>query len=343
MKQTSEKIMKQILLEQMEKEFSMAPSDREIARQHMFSRRFRKKMELLGTGKDPREIPGKRGVADRKIKRRNIRILAACIACFLVLGIALTAWTDLFSFHNEDEASGAADMEAAEETAKVFGSDEEGSGQTLTDSSASLEQDTASEEVRMVMLDGKLYVDTGEISQPGRCGVADFTLDSSVEHGEPEENYQTNFGTGYDGQWGMRENRIDICIDGAWYVFAYQENDLEDVSMVVTEATDTSAEIRIENDSDLYFWYADTYSLEYFNEETGSWEQIPETGEYSYHDLAYHVLAGESSRWQTDWTERYGSLEDGTYRIVKILYEGQEAGDDGAHTMMAEFTIGERE
>lgn len=342
MKQISEKIIKQILLEQMEKELSRVPSDREIARQHTFSRKFKRNMKLLEEEKDLQEISGKRGLAVRKIKQRNIRILAACIACFLVLGIALTAWTDLFSFHDESLTSGAADLAATEGEAESFGNDTGDYDEKGTDSSSSLAGRAESQEPRMVMLDGKLYVDTGEITDAGRCGVMDFTLDSSVEQGQPTENYQTNFGTGYSGQWGMRENRIDICINDVWHVFAYQENDLEDVSMVVTEATDTSAEVRMENNSDLYFWYGDFYSLERFNEETASWELVPENGEYSYHDLAWQVYAGESSWWQADWTERYGRLEDATYRIVKILYEGQEAGDDVAHTMMAEFTIGER-
>ena len=341
MKQTSEKIMKQILLEQMEKELSTVPSDREIGRQHTFSRKFKKNIELLENGKDLREISGGKGMSDRNIKQRNIRILAACIACFLVLGIALAAWTDLFSFRDEGLTSGAADMAATEETAEVFGNDTGDTGEGGADVSSSVADGAQESEPRMVMLDGKLYVDTGEITFDDRSGEVDFKLDSSVDQGEPRENNQTNFGAGYTGQWGMRENRINICIDDVWHVFAYQENDLQDVSMIVTEATDTSVEIQVENNSDLYFWYADPYSLEYFNEENASWELVPDTGEYSYHDLAWQVYAGEASRWRADWTERYGRLEDGTYRIVKILYEGQEAGDEVAHTMMAEFTLGE--
>lgn len=78
-------------------------------------------------------------------------------------------------------------------------------------------------EKRMVMFQDKLYVDTGETSNEPRCGVMDFTLDSSVEKGEPQENNQTNFGIGYGGQYGMKENTIEVNINNEWCIFALSE------------------------------------------------------------------------------------------------------------------------
>ncbi len=79
------------------------------------------------------------------------------------------------------------------------------------------------EQLRMVKLDDKLYYDTGKVSSTARCGVMDFELDSSVESGQPTENNQTNFGTGYGGQYGADENEIEVLLDGEWHIFSCQD------------------------------------------------------------------------------------------------------------------------
>ena len=79
------------------------------------------------------------------------------------------------------------------------------------------------EQLRMVKLDDKLYYDTGKVSNAARCGVMDFELDSSVESGQPMENNQTNFGTGYGGQYGMDENEIEVLLDGEWHIFSCRD------------------------------------------------------------------------------------------------------------------------
>lgn len=79
------------------------------------------------------------------------------------------------------------------------------------------------EQLRMVKLDDKLYYDTGKVSNAARCGVMDFELDSSVESGQPTENNQTNFGTGYGGQYGGDENEIEVLLDGEWHIFSCQD------------------------------------------------------------------------------------------------------------------------
>ena len=79
------------------------------------------------------------------------------------------------------------------------------------------------EQLRMVKLDDKLYYDTGKVSNAARCGVMDFELDSSVESGQPTENNQTNFGTGYGGQYGVDENEIEVLLDGEWHIFSCQD------------------------------------------------------------------------------------------------------------------------
>lgn len=74
----------------------------------------------------------------------------------------------------------------------------------------------------MVMVNGELYIDTGNISDALRCGVMDGEIKSEVEGTEkPTQNDQSNFGKGYGYQYGQ-EGTIEVCIDGNWKVFATQ-------------------------------------------------------------------------------------------------------------------------
>lgn len=73
----------------------------------------------------------------------------------------------------------------------------------------------------MVMVNGKLYQDTGRKSTDTlRCGVMDGSIDSEVGEGEiPTVNNQSNFGTGYGYQYGRDEGTIEIDINDEWWVF----------------------------------------------------------------------------------------------------------------------------
>ncbi len=197
--------------------------------------------------------------------------------------------------------------------------------------------------VHMVMLDDKLYKDTGETSCMARCGVMDFSFDSSTEQGEPKENYQTNFGVGYDGQLGTRENRIEILIDDVWHVFAYNENNLPGVTMKVTENTNHSAMITIRSESLLDIQYGEDYCLESYDEEINTWIRVPAIAEYAYHEIAYSAKkTGDSvleTTWETDWERIYGNLEPGQYRISKTFLEYRAPGDYTEYTLMAEFGV----
>ena len=61
--------------------------------------------------------------------------------------------------------------------------------------------------IPMVMIDGKLYLDTGmESSVEARCGVMDGEITSSVDGTKkPAKDGESNFGTGYGYQYGPQE------------------------------------------------------------------------------------------------------------------------------------------
>ena len=74
---------------------------------------------------------------------------------------------------------------------------------------------------RMLMVDGVLYEDAGcEDTTEGRCGNMDGEITSSVEScQQPEEDGQSNFGSGFGYQIGMEPDTLEILQDGHWLVF----------------------------------------------------------------------------------------------------------------------------
>lgn len=79
--------------------------------------------------------------------------------------------------------------------------------------------------VPMVMVDGKIYLDTGkESSVEARCGMMDGEITSSVDGTQkPTQNGESNFGTGYGYQYGSQEGTIEIYMNEEWRVFATEE------------------------------------------------------------------------------------------------------------------------
>ena len=79
--------------------------------------------------------------------------------------------------------------------------------------------------IPMVMVDGKLYLDTGLSSNAdARCGVMDGEITSTVDGSQrPTENNQSNFGTGYGYQFGATEGTIEIYMNEEWWIFATEK------------------------------------------------------------------------------------------------------------------------
>lgn len=88
------------------------------------------------------------------------------------------------------------------------------------------ERRAESDRLPMVMVDGKLYYDTGKESEiKDRCAMMDGEVSSRVEGTEvPAADDQSNFGTGYGYQYGT-DDTIELLINGKWIVFEHREGD----------------------------------------------------------------------------------------------------------------------
>lgn len=79
-----------------------------------------------------------------------------------------------------------------------------------------------------VMIDGIIYKDTGYCSSMLGCGTMDGEITSSVKHGLPSENDQSNFGKGYGYQRATKYS-VFVVIDDEWKIFRDIES--EDTSI----------------------------------------------------------------------------------------------------------------
>lgn len=203
------------------------------------------------------------------------------------------------------------------------------------------EAGTSNNKKKMVMLDNKLYVDTGEKGLSPTCGVMDFSF-SKTTNKVPTKNGQTNFGKGYKGQYYLR-NRIIIMINNKPCVFAFQENDIEGVTMYVKSFSKKRAEICIENLSEIEWDCGEKFELERFNLERGAWQSVNAVMENAtFNDIANVISPGESTSIAVEWEWLYGTLEKGKYRIVKEVCPAPYLSvAQGPHTYMAEFEISE--
>lgn len=86
------------------------------------------------------------------------------------------------------------------------------------------ETNTMWDRIPMVMVNDKLYYDTGkESTVSGRCGNMDGEITLEVDGSEiPTENNQSNFGTGFGYQYGVNDT-IEIYMNEKWFVFEYRE------------------------------------------------------------------------------------------------------------------------
>lgn len=113
MGQTAQEILREALLNQMEKEASEVPSTEQIRQMHKFSDRFLKYMEQLKEQEEEKQkkkrVPFS-GWKNFAGKKPVMRIAAACIVCVIAVG---SGWWGLRTFFSGDGGS-TANMQAAD-------------------------------------------------------------------------------------------------------------------------------------------------------------------------------------------------------------------------------------
>lgn len=212
--------------------------------------------------------------------------------------------------------------------------------------------------VPMVMVDGKLYLDTGyDSTVDGRCGVMDGEITSSVEGWQqPMENDQSNFGTGYDYQYGSQNGTIELLLNGEWRIYAteearqkmqFPESSSEEAKWEVTleakDVTPTGMVIVCEQsggDPSVELQTGSWYILEKSME--SGWEEVewmPQEYDVAWTQEAWLIPTDETVEWKVNWEWLYGKLPAGQYRIGKEIMDFRGTGDYDQTVFYAEFVV----
>lgn len=110
----------------------------------------------------------------------------------------------------------------------------------------------------------------------------------------------------------------------------------EGVSMFVKKETltnKTATFVLQNNTTDKEYTYGAMYELE--KQVDGTWKTFEPKEPLSWIEIAYMLKAGETTEFNVDWTLGYNELSEGTYRLVKVMYDL----DGNQTTVYAEFNI----
>ena len=231
-------------------------------------------------------------------------------------------------------------------------------------------QSEISDKIPAVMVKGELYYSTGKESEADvRCGTMDGQITSSVDDSEfPTQDNQSNFGTGYDYQYGA-ENTIEVYMpegdsedENKWIIFekshpssqseinpsentkqshsAMMPTVIEGVTMEAAYLKGSTITVTITNNTDKEIEAGDDYRLEYFDETTQGWEELDIIiDNAAFNSIAYIVPKDKPLELEIDYSWFYGELAPGRYRVIKTIVDFRATGDYDQYTYRAEFTI----
>ena len=109
-----------------------------------------------------------------------------------------------------------------------------------------------------------------------------------------------------------------------------------DISMVIKDGTLTpsSATLIIKDNNGQSYSYDRWYRID--KEENGEWKEVQTINDnYSFTSEGYLSNGNNEIEISIDWTDLYGTLENGKYRIVKRIYNNLNKEE----YIVAEFTI----
>lgn len=138
---------------------------------------------------------------------------------------------------------------------------------------------------------------------------------------------------------------LSLCFVLALWMAGCVQNkniNLGDVTMKVVEGsvTPSGLTVRISNNTGIDINGGINYDFSIEKKEDDKWSPVKEIGDRTT-DTETYIFQGERDL-NINWSEIYGSLSAGEYRVVKFFYPSTEDGsygtDDGFY-LFAEFSI----
>lgn len=114
---------------------------------------------------------------------------------------------------------------------------------------------------------------------------------------------------------------------------------LDDLTVIVDESTLSQAglDLILVNETEYDFRYGPEYELEFL--ENGKWYKQPD-GPVSFSTGVFRLNKGDRKIWSIDWSNTYGLLEPGKYRIIKYLISDRSIkGETPDNYVPAEFEM----
>lgn len=198
------------------------------------------------------------------------------------------------------------------------------------------------ENIRAVMVEGRLYYDTGLIpEQLPTCGTMDGEITSSVAEDElPEVNGQSNFGVGI-GYQNYGHNEIIVLTDREdWSIFRC--DDEWGITLTVRDVTPKGLTLVCTQKGGNMRGELQTgtpYTLESLH--NGVWQavELKVKANIAWTMQAFMIPKDDATDFEIDWSWLYGELPAGKYRIGKEITDYITPGEYEKTTYWAEFEI----
>jgi len=276
MNNSSQRILKDVLLEYMESEAAQVPPTEVLMREHTFSERFLGKMKLLLAQEEKTarrrcsEKMTEQGERDekagffRKISQSRIffRVAAVCIVCVIAFGAGWMIYRG-------------------------------GGGLTSSDSAAT----------DMAAVDSEMAAGSEEAAADSEEAVTEDTTDAA---------------------------------EGENLLTAQAETDLTDFNITVKSCSAYSMELELANETGAEITFGSYYVIEAYNEEAGTWAAADQIYDGTFEDLAYIIRDGETVTLTVNWSDLYGELGEGTWRLTKEI---QSMEDEAFYSLTVTFEI----
>lgn len=118
----------------------------------------------------------------------------------------------------------------------------------------------------------------------------------------------------------------------------------QNVDIKVLAVTPTSLKVRLTNARNEDISFGDDYEgIEVYDEAADTWIECKKLDDIAYHDVLHVVKTGAEQNWydwSVDWSNVYGTLESGHYRLQKNISIGNmDGGDQYVQLMQIEFDV----
>lgn len=99
-----------------------------------------------------------------------------------------------------------------------------------------------------------------------------------------------------------------------------ENRNIENVKLEIVDGsvTKTGASIIIKDTNENPYSWHEEYKIQV--KEDGSWKDVEPIEEASFRDMAYVLDENGEFEQKIDWSKIYGELPNGTYRIIKPVY-----------------------